>query len=773
MVVNAADSLPVKPLNDLNTLRINKDSFLLHYNGDKDAFFVYDKKRKSATPFVMKGFAGYMGESFGEFPGIPEYFISKNPNFAYCFTNTEAGELYIYNLMKYNLATKQSQKIFSSSEMPPDEWNARDGYSLQRPATKDALVLDRENEILAAAEYNFTGSVRIIDLTTGKILAKHPFQYDSASYRYSGIKPFYISQVKKISTSTVRVLSRERIFELNLTNESSKEIKIVEPAFFKDKQSVEMYGDNQLETIITTYETDNGTVAKTILGPNHYELNHLNAPINKIEFSTNDSILYTIHADKSINAYNAKTGKFYGILYTFENSNDWVFVGEDGRFDGTENGMKQLYYLKGREVIAIDKVFEKYYTPNLFTRLVNGEEFTPIPEIELKPKPATKIIYAEKQRNLEVEDDKPSYINNTGIAEITVNAIAPDDKVDEIRLFHNGKIITLATRGMFVTDNDGSDSKKYTINLLPGTNTFRAVALNSQRTESDADEITVTYGQSGGNPAPAPKPTNDAATVKIDVVDKSAALHLVIVGINQYENTKLSLNYALADATSFKEEIEKDAKTIISNVKTYFITDANANTEGIQNALKLVQSTAKPADVFVFYYAGHGVVSNKNKEFYLVPTNVSNLSNVDAELVTKGIASKTLQQFAIDIAAQKQVFILDACQSAGAFEQMLQQTGDQQKSLALVARSTGTHWLAASGSQQYANEFSSLGHGAFTYVLLNALKGEAASDKMITIYGLRNFLQTKVPELLKKYGGTPQYPASYGYGNDFPVELMK
>ena len=35
--------------------------------------------------------------------------------------------------------------------------------------------------------------------------------------------------------------------------------------------------------------------------------------------------------------------------------------------------------------------------------------------------------------------------------------------------------------------------QKYTINLLPGANSFRAIALNSQRAESEADEILVNY----------------------------------------------------------------------------------------------------------------------------------------------------------------------------------------------------------------------------------------------------------------------------------------
>jgi hypothetical protein len=117
--------------------------------------------------------------------------------------------------------------------------------------------------------------------------------------------------------------------------------------------------------------------------------------------------------------------------------------------------------------------------------------------------------------------------------------------------------------------------------------------------------------------------------------------------------------------------------------------------------------------------------------------------------------------------------LLDACQSAGVFEAMLTSDGNQQKSLAVVARSTGTRWLAASGSKQFAQEFATLKHGAFTYVLLRALQGQAAANKMITVNGLKIFMQVPVPELMKKYNSSPQYPASYGFGNDFPVEIMK
>ena len=98
----------------------------------------------------------------------------------------------------------------------------------------------------------------------------------------------------------------------------------------------------------------------------------------------------------------------------------------------------------------------------------------------------------------------------------------------------------------------------------------------------------------------------------------------------------------------------------------------------------------------------------------------------------------------------------------------------EEKAIAQLARSTGTHWLTASGSEQFASEFDQLGHGAFTFVLLEALAGKAAGDDgRVTVNELKAYLDRVVPEVTKKYNGQEQYPASFGFGQDFPVSVKR
>ena len=449
----------------------------------------------------------------------------------------------------------------------------------------------------------------------------------------------------------------------------------------------------------------------------------------------------------------------------FNDTDDWLVTTPDGRFDASPGAMERMYYVKnGVQIIPLEALYEGFYTPNLLTQIMNGEKSAPAVDInDIKSPPTVKINYnGTSQRNLEVEDehDAPSFNVTTATVSVQVQASCNDAAVAEIRLFHNGKLIENSTRNLSVEDDTpGGDAltKSFTINLIAGENRLRAVAINSQRTESQPDEIVLNY-------KPAAPPSGGSGGV---------TLHLVVVGINNYKNQKYNLNYAVADATGFKDAMSKNCGKIVSNCQQYFITNENAMKGNIVAELNKVVASAKPQDVFVMYYAGHGVVAeDAGKEFYLVPHDVTQLYGNDGALAQKGLSAKELREFSQKIKAQKQLFILDACQSSGALGTVAARGAAEEKAIAQLARSTGTHWLTAAGSEQFASEFTQLGHGVFTYALLKGLGGAAdTGDGKVTVKELDAYLQEQVPELTQKYKGTPQYPASYGFGQDFPLSV--
>jgi len=292
-----------------------------------------------------------------------------------------------------------------------------------------------------------------------------------------------------------------------------------------------------------------------------------------------------------------------------------------------------------------------------------------------------------------------------------------------------------------------------------GPNNFMyAKAVNKDGIESDAAKFVIKY-------------LNDEKL--------KPKLYLLSIGVNEYRNPKYNLNYARPDAESFTKFIKEQTASLFDQVVVISFLDQDATRENILQAFTDIKLAANDQDLFIFYYAGHGVMSSGDigkPAFYMVLPAVTKLYGSDQMLIDYAISAQEIQIFSQEINAQKQIYLIDACQSGGALEEFASRGVAEERAIANLARSTGTFWISATGSEQYASEFETLGHGVFTYVLLEGLNGAAdagGSDKQITIRELSAFVESRVPELSQELKGVPQFPAAYGYGNDFPLMVIK
>lgn len=437
---------------------------------------------------------------------------------------------------------------------------------------------------------------------------------------------------------------------------------------------------------------------------------------------------------------------------------DWVAASYLGYFQGTANALAKLAYVEGERRVPLDSRFATNYDPRLFGRLMDMDgRIEPPPAPNLAVPSITIALAGTGSRGLVVEDDLPAHTVEGDQATIEVAALAGSGHVTDLRLYHNGKLVANRSRGLVVEDDPALDETKatFTVALLPGPNDFRAVALNDQKLESAPAEMRLL--REG--------PTESAGGI---------GLHVLVVGIDAYQNPRYNLNYAVADAEAFVEALKEHAKDIFARVEVTTLFNEEASRTALEAAFGRAQLTAGPRDVFVFYYAGHGVMSEDGeRNFFLMPAESTQLYGTTVELASRAVSSSQLQAWSRDIPAQKQLFLLDACQSAGALEAVAVRGAAQEKAIAQLSRSTGTHWLAASGSEQFASEVEELGHGVFTHALIEGLKGAADSgDGRVTVNELKSYLEAQVPELTRQYKGTPQYPASFGSGQDFPLGLL-
>lgn len=488
---------------------------------------------------------------------------------------------------------------------------------------------------------------------------------------------------------------------------------------------------------------------------------------SSLSFIGSDSFLIA-HSDldATIRLIDIREGAVVADMKLFEDPAQWLVSHPDtGLFAAEPSVQQELKFIQGEAILPLEAYFQELYEPRLLGSLVRGLTPKPaIPIADLKTAPKLSLrIDGPATRGLTVEDEFETFELPSSEVTLAVEATSVGSPVNDLRIYHNGKLVEGATRGLFVEDDDTLDEPevferalKRTFELTPGKNRFRAVAINAQGTESVPDEVIV-YAK--GSEAPD--------------TSEGIALHMLFVGIDAYENPEYNLNYARKDAEAVMGALEASYGALFSRKNVLSLFDADATRANILASLEAIQAEAEPRDVFIFYYAGHGVVStDESAEFFLAPHESRQLYGEARQLRDVGVGSAELLAYSREIAAQKQLFLLDACQSAGALKNIAVRGAAEEKAIAQLARSTGTHWLTATGSEQFAAEFETLGHGAFTYTLLKALGGGAdTGDGVISVNELKAYIEAQVPEVTALHKGEAQYPASYGYGQDFPITV--
>jgi uncharacterized caspase-like protein len=151
------------------------------------------------------------------------------------------------------------------------------------------------------------------------------------------------------------------------------------------------------------------------------------------------------------------------------------------------------------------------------------------------------------------------------------------------------------------------------------------------------------------------------------------------------------------------------------------------------------------------------------EEWYFIPHDVTAPETRGAP--EGGISNAFISESIKQCRAQKVFVMIDACKSGRLVLAM--RSTEARKALVQLARSTGTYIVSASTDQQYAAEIKALGHGVFTYALLEGLQGKAGGKK-VTVEGLIHYVKEKLPELTEKHRGQAQYPVSWGSGMDSP-----
>lgn len=460
--------------------------------------------------------------------------------------------------------------------------------------------------------------------------------------------------------------------------------------------------------------------------------------IKSLAFSPDGKNLLSASKDGTTRLWDITTNREIAQLVNFTGG-EWILITPEGYYNASAGGDKHLNVRVGDNVYGIENYRESFFRPDLVKIALSGgslQDFRTLADV--KEPPSVKIV------------DTPSQV---GTDEVTIRLQLTEKGggVGDIRLYLNGTAVVMDSRAVKFVSKDGKAIlKNYTLKLAQGSNVIRAVAFNGDNSMQSNDavyEVTAAF-------ASAAKPS----------------LTALVIGINEFKNPKLKLNYPVADAELFAQTLKQASSGLFEKVHIKKLVTRDATTsEAIIREIKSFR-TLRPDDLFVFYIASHGTVDEG--EYFLITSNVGSLRT--EKLKTDAISQHTLKDAIANIPATKKLIIIDTC-NAGALGEaiqvaMLTRGMSEDTALKILSRAVGSTILSASTSLQEALE-GYQGHGLFTYVLTEGLKGKADKGKTgyIRTTELADYVDNEVPILAEKVFKRAQYPTISISGQAFPI----
>lgn len=235
----------------------------------------------------------------------------------------------------------------------------------------------------------------------------------------------------------------------------------------------------------------------------------------------------------------------------------------------------------------------------------------------------------------------------------------------------------------------------------------------------------------------------------------------LVVGVGKFRDPAIpSLHYTAADADSFAQSLVNPNVGRFKPANVAVLTDLQATTRNIREKLNWLARSAQPDDLVVIFIAAHG----SSRDFDTAGVNY--IITADTEISPKASAARDRTSdtdkyvdhdalFAtalpmVDVAntvasrvrATRVAVFLDTCFSgaaagSGGTKNVSESMNFKPVSTATLSRMSagaGRVILAASQDNQESLESSAIGHGYFTYYVLQELQQSKGMDPMGKLY---------------------------------------
>lgn len=472
-----------------------------------------------------------------------------------------------------------------------------------------------------------------------------------------------------------------------------------------------------------------------------------------VNISGNGKIVAATLGDGTVRWYRWQNGDELASLFVTRNGNRWVMWTPDGFFDHSPGGETMIGYQlnqgsgKAPVFVSIDQMYEYYYRPDIIFSRFFGTDLpverpvVPQPRIDnfiskgMPPEVLVKVSHRETEQES---------------VTVKVKLIDTGGGIGRVLYRVNGATLGEDLLGRAAGLNKRVEVSK-SLPLATGENVIQVTAFNkSNEIESKPVQIKV-----------------KRKTLEVQKPD----LYLLAVGIDQYRDHALKLNYSVNDAKVLVEAIRKHGRGLYRDIHAEYVLDNEATRDNIRNAFVGINKKMQPDDIFVLYMAGHGLTVENN--YYFFPWEL--IYTGDDSVKKDALSRSELQQLLSMVPAQKAVVLLDTC-NAGAFSGSSMRGLVAKTAIYKLVRATGRATIMASSDDQAAME-GYRGHGVFTWALIEGIKGAADTlgnkDQATSINEIAEFVVETVPKITMEQWQYEQFPMHNLSGSSFPLGLVQ
>jgi len=415
-------------------------------------------------------------------------------------------------------------------------------------------------------------------------------------------------------------------------------------------------------------------------------------------------------------------------------NDEWVMWTPSGYYNTSARGDRYVGWHRNRGAAQAADYFpaarfaSRLYQPEVVNNTLEfGSEARALEHL-----PKNQSVQAE-QSAAELIAQVPGAPRLLGVLDHTVSephqtlAVCVDERTEKLFITVNARPVQggrSLLRGL-TRKKDCERQLTETVELTRGENRVEILARN-QYGDSPKIQLTVNYQ------APA------------DADWHKPSLYLLAVGVSDYADSALTLDFAHRDAERLAQRLQQESGNLYREVNTKVLVNQAATRGEILDALHGFLRQMTQDDLAVLFIAGHGM-NDDGGDYYFLPRDVD-----PTRLYATAIPWRQFQQVTTGLPG-KVILLADTCHSGGIYGQRGRRAVLDMTQLAkeFADADNGTIVITSSTGREYSLERPEWQHGAFTKALLDGLAGGAdfAPDTVIHLSELELYVKRAVSEL--------------------------